>query len=165
MNGAPRGMNGSRPMAIQIPVPATVSSMGLLDSCRYEDAFSAVAPGGRSPGEWARLILDGAPGPLLWGVRFAQGPLLGLHLQREDAEHPLGWTIVREDEDAVVLAAEGPGGAARIIGTAPAGRVIIATQTRFERRRSRLLWAFLAPVHRRVSRYLLDRAVDKALQG
>jgi hypothetical protein len=89
-----------------------------------------------------------------------QGRLLGLQLVRADAAHPLGWSIVHEDEHAIVLAAEGPGGAARIVGTTPPGRLVVSTRARFDRFGSRTAWRVAAPVHRRIARYLLDKAVE-----
>jgi hypothetical protein len=152
-------------MATQVPVPGSVSAMALLDRCSYEDAFGVAVAETRAPGVWARLVVDEAPAPLVWFIRLAQRKLLGLELGPDGARQPLGWTVVREDEEAMVLAAEGRGGSARIIGTTPPGQVVVTTQARFDSRRSRAVWWLLAPVHRRVARYLLDNAVGKAGAG
>jgi hypothetical protein len=149
-------------MAFQLPVPESVSAMAVLDRCGYEDAFAVAVAGGRTPGEWARLIVESAPALLLRFIRFAQHYVLGLQLGPADPAHPLGWRIVREDAQAVVLAAEGPGGAARIVGTTSPGLVIVTTQARFDGGRARALWPLIAPLHRRIARYLLDRAAEAA---
>src|SRR5437660_11001090 len=109
-------MRSPSPMASQEQVPSAVAALALLDRCSYEDAFGVAVASRRAPGAWARLIVDAAPAPLLRFIHVAQSTLLGLELAPPDASHPLGWTIAREDADMLVLAADGPGGAARIIG-------------------------------------------------
>src|SRR3954453_20169317 len=149
-------------MAHRRHVPPQVREVELLELCGYEDSFGARVSARRPPGAWARVIVDSAPASLLLFIRLAQKHLLGLELARADLGHPLGWTVLREDEDAVVLAAEGPGGEARIVGTTPPGEVAVSTHARFDSRRSRALWRLLAPIHRRIVCYLLDNAVERA---
>jgi len=148
-------------MAHRRHVPAQVRSVELLERCGYEDSFGVSVSARRPPGAWARVIVDSAPRWLTWFIRVAQKHLLGLELARADLAHPLGWMVIREDEQAVVLAAEGPGGEARIVGTTPPGELAVTTHARFDTRRSRALWWLLAPVHRRIVCHLLDNAVER----
>jgi hypothetical protein len=152
-------MSASR-SAYPVEVPGSVRGMALIDGCTYEDAFCITVVDSLGPGAWARLVVGAAPASLLRFIRVAQGSVLGLELGPEDSEHPLGWTILRDDADAFVLAAEGPGAVARIVGSTPPGQVVITTQTRFDSPRGRAVWRLVAPLHRRIARYLLDRAVE-----
>jgi hypothetical protein len=149
-------------MAVRVQAPPLAIEADLLERREYEDAFAIAVPYEQPPGAWARSILDAAPPALLWFIRTAQKALLGLDLARADEAHPLGWTIFREDAGSIVLAAEGPGGEARIFGTTPPGRVVVTTQARFDGRRSRAMWRVLAPVHRRIVPFLLENAMGKA---
>jgi len=148
-------------VAQQIPVPAEVAALKLLDRIDYEDAFTTSVPAKRSPEDWARLALDGAPTALLGAVRCVQQSL-GLHLAPTAEDHPLGWTILRSDSGMFVLGADGNAGSARIVCITPADRIVLTTQLRFDPARARLFWVLVAPAHRAVARYLLERAKSRA---
>lgn len=147
--------------ARRAPVPTDVAALELLERVDYADAFEIRAPDTRLPGEWTRFLLDTAPPALLTFARGAQ-KLLGFRLARVDSQHPLGWTIVREDPQVFVLAAEGPAGSARLVGSTRDDKLCVTTMLRIERRRSRAAWSMVAPIHRAVTRYLLDRSACAA---
>jgi hypothetical protein len=135
----------------------------LLDRVDYADTFEVQAPEDtRSPSQWTRFLLDTAPPALLTFARTVQ-QLLGFHLSKVDSEHPLGWTILHDDQRVFVLAAEGPAGSARLVGSTPDGRLRVTTMLRLDSGRSRAAWPMIAPIHRAVARYLLDRAANVAI--
>jgi hypothetical protein len=144
-------------MAQQVPVPPATARLRLLERVDYEDAFVAQVDADLPPETWLRRALEQAPPLLLVLVRLVQR-CLGLQLVAADTEHPLGWTVIRSDADAVVLGADGARGRARIVTSTPAGSVLVVTQAQFDSRRSRTLWRVAAPLHRRVARHLIDGA-------
>lgn len=144
-------------MVRRVPFPDSVTDLALLDDVSYRDAFAARTDESLTAEEWMRRALTGAPGGLLLGVRLAQ-MVLGLELAPMSFERPLGWEVLRNEPDIFVLGAEGPGGAARLVGFARDDQVVITTQAAFGRR-TRLIWAFAQVPHRLVARYLLGKAV------
>jgi hypothetical protein len=147
--------------ARRAPVPTDVAALELLERVDYADAFEIRAPDTRSPGEWTRFLLDTAPPTLLAFARAVQ-KLLGFRLTGVDSQHPLGWTILREDRQVFVLAAEGPAGSARLVGSTRNDQLCVTTMLRIDSKRSRAAWSIVAPIHRAVARYLLDRSANAA---
>jgi hypothetical protein len=157
----PRASTAAVAKAQRVPEPADIAALALLDRVDYADAFEIQAPDTRSAGEWTRFVLDTAPPALLSFVRAVQ-QLLGFQLAPVDRQHPLGWTIVREDQQVIVLAAEGRAGSARLVGSTRDDRLCVTTMLRLDSRRSRAAWSIVAPIHRKVARYLLDRSANAA---
>lgn len=149
-------------MAGRIPMPSDVVRMTLLDRVDYGDAFRTMTPVSMPPEHWARLGTSGASPALLAFVRTVQ-QTLGLRLQPLSPDHPLGWDIAHNEPERFVLAAEGPLGSARIVWIAPPGAVVIATMLRFDNSASRVAWRLVAPIHRAVARYGLDRTAKVTL--
>jgi hypothetical protein len=144
-------------MSQKIPVPAHVAALRLLDRVDYQDAFSLETPVVRTPEEWTRLVLDRAPNVLRSFVRYAH-LALGLRLApRGSPDHLWGWAVLQSGPDAFVLGAGGGLGTPRIVVLTPPGGVVFATILRFSGLRARVVWAGVAPIHRAVARYLLDR--------
>ncbi len=143
-------------------MPTDVAALELLEKVDYADAFEIRAPDTRLPGEWTRFLLDTAPPALLTFARAVQ-KLLGFRLAGVDSQHPLGWTILREDRQVFVLAAEGPAGSARLVGSTRDDKLCVTTMLRFDSRRSRAAWSIVAPIHRTVARYLLNRSSNAAV--
>jgi hypothetical protein len=147
-------------MAERIAVPDDVAAMGVLERVDYEDAFTTRALDDRAPEEWARLLVQEAPGWLRSFVRVAQRGALGLRLGPADSpRHPLGWDVLVTGPDAVVLGVEGGLLTPRIVVTARQREVVACTLVRFDHPVARPVWAVLAPVHRAVARRLLDDGV------
>jgi hypothetical protein len=149
-------------VAEKIPVPADVVALQLLDRVDYQDAFSAETTASRTPVEWARLALEDAPPALLNLIR----PLLmALGLRPATGEGPssadriLGWRILHCDEAHIVLGVDAQFGAPRIVFSAPPGQVVMTTQLQFDQSGFGTVWAAVGWIHRRVARYLIDRAV------
>ncbi|HUR94304.1 MAG TPA: hypothetical protein VMY76_06960 [Gemmatimonadales bacterium] len=148
-------------MARRVVVSPEVTALALLDRVDYVDAFAVPVPRGRRPEDLFRSALATAPHGLLSFVRLVQTGL-GLRLAPTSAEHPLGWTILRSDDEAFILAAGGDAVAGRIVARVRAGEFELTTQLRLDTTRARVGWAIAAPCHRTVARYLLDRTARRA---
>jgi Protein of unknown function (DUF2867) len=145
-------------MAQLVPVPPRVAALEALNPVDYQDAFAAQTPTQHTPEEWTRLIFAGTPPALrrvLRGVfkllRFGQAP--------SRAGHSLPGKIIHSGPEDMVLGFDlAIGLTARIIVVNPPGQVVMTTLVRSNRARGRVVWTMLAPIHRAVARYLLDRA-------
>jgi len=152
-------------MAEQIPVPADVAALQLLDRVDYQDAFSAMTAASRAPLEWARLALEDAPAPLLAVVRpilMALGLRVRAGESRASTDRVLGWRILHSDEAHVVLGMDARFGAPRIVFSAPPGRVVMKTLLQFDQFGFGTVWAVVGGIHRAVARNLVDRAAAAA---
>ena len=147
---------------------ATVGSEPWTAGSRYDyaDAFEATlaVPDGRSAEQWARCALEQAPRVIRIVIIVAQRVLLRLQLEgHSDPQHVLGWRIVASEPDVITLAAHGPLVRAVIVGRRSASTAVqIKTFIFFERRLGQLVWAAVAPLHRRVARLLLRRAAGRS---
>jgi hypothetical protein len=153
--------------AVEVPVPAVVLDLALLDTVDYADAYRVDAAIERSPEQWMRAFLEGAPrwfqlpwaglGKSLLGARF--GPLRG-------SGHVLGWRVLQDLPDAFAVGLDSAGGLdARLIALTSPGQTIIATQIRLRTRYARSLWPAIRRGHRYFAPYLLSRAATRATSG
>src|SRR4051794_25604439 len=89
----------------QVPLPGDALEMATLSRADYSDAFVAevAAEDERTPLEWARAILEGAPAsfrkkaPLVW---------LALGLKHDRRRGVLGWPVRRDTERYALLGAD-----------------------------------------------------------
>ena len=113
----------------------------------------------RSPEQWARLILEKAPLTMrlqMVGVWTALGIPLAPPWSKNQV---LGWRIVRNDPDEIVLGVHALLGlAARLTFRVEPGRVVQTMTVRFDRAPARAVWVRLAPGHRRFVGRLLRLA-------
>lgn len=152
-------------MPQQVPVPARVADLGLLDRVDYADAFSLETPVRRTPEQWARLALEDVS-PLLRGIIRQAHRILGLRLAPDgSADHVLGWAILQNGPDELVLGADGGLGNPRIVILTSPGHIVFATIIRFGGLRARAAWQGVAPVHRAIARHLLDRMAHLEVGG
>jgi hypothetical protein len=153
--------------AVEVRVPAVVAGLALLDTVDYADAYRVDTSIERSPEEWMRAFLEGAPrwfqlpwaglGKSLLGARF--GPLRG-------PGHVLGWRILRDLPDAFAVGLDSAGGLdARLIALTAPGEAVIATQIRLRTRYARSLWPAIRRGHRFFAPYLLARAAARSSRG
>jgi hypothetical protein len=75
----------------------------------------------------------------------------------DSPDHPIGWNILRSDSEEAVLGNDGVFGTPRIVALTPPGQVVIATLIQLNGIRGRAIWAPVAPVHRAVARYILNK--------
>ena len=130
-----------------------------LDRVDYDEAFTFDTTVARSPESWARLILEGAPLSKrlqMIGVWTA----LGIRLARPGSPAAvLGWPILRNDPDAIVLGVRAAAGlAARLTIQVEEGRVTQSMVVRYENRLGRGVWTRLAPGHHRFVESLVAHA-------
>lgn len=90
------------------------------------------------------------------------GRVLLLRLGPSSPDHILGWRIASSTPDAVQAVAEGPLGSGVLVGRKTADTVVLTTYITYRRPASRVVWAIVMPVHRRVAPYLLARAARRA---
>ena len=149
----------------QVPMPPDARALSTLHPIDYTDVFRAErAHADALTGEqWARAFLEGAPArlrrDLVWGWRA-----LGLQLgSTRDPERVLGWEIRRRGPDHALLAARSWFGvSAEVLVKRDESDVLIASFIRWHHPLGRLLWAAVAPHHRRVVAHLLGRATSRA---
>lgn len=85
-------------------------------------------------------------------LRFDLGPI-------SSPNHLIGWTIVRSDDDELVLKARGPLMHGELTLRRQDGRASLTTRVRYCRRlTARTVWAFVGPLHRVVAPRLMQRA-------
>ena len=128
----------------------------------YADSFTVSGPEGRTAEQWARATFEGAARPVRWVLVLGWRVVLGLRLgPRPSPDHVLGWQIIDNSPDEIRLELRSPATTARLVVHVDGARVQLTTLVDHERRRSRPLWAVLAPVHRQFVPYLLTRAARR----
>jgi hypothetical protein len=145
-------------MAQLVPIPACVAALDALYPVHYRDAFAVQTPISRTPQEWAWLIFGGLPQGLRRSLRAVSRLRRGGRAPSR-AEHWLPGKVIHNGPEDMVLGFDlAIGLTARIVVVNPPGRVVMTTLVRSDRARGRAAWWVLAPVHRVLARYLLDRA-------
>ena len=138
----------------------------LLGGRRYDyaDAFEIdLSPADpRTAEQFARSALEESGWLVRTLVSVVHRRVLRLRLAPPSSpDHVLGWAIARSEPDVIQLEAASPLlGRGVIVGRrVEPGRSVIETFVFYARRpASRVVWAVLAPAHRRVAPYLLERA-------
>jgi Protein of unknown function (DUF2867) len=145
----------------QIALPPDARARSTLPHVDYADAFVVDTDGApdRTPEEWARAILEGAPaatrrvltsGWLALGLRVGAAP---------PGESVLGWEVRRSTADHLLLGARSHAGMpAELLFERRDKTLLFATLVRYENPAVRALWAGVMPVHLRVVRSLLEQA-------
>ena len=122
------------------------------DGCQQPDSHSAE--------EWMRAALEQSAPAVRGIIRFVHSRVAGFELSTEPGSL-LGWRTVSSTPDILHIATEGPVLRAEIV--CRRGSPTTATVTTFlfyGRRRTRLLWLVIGPLHRRIAPYLLGRAAS-----
>jgi hypothetical protein len=147
--------------ASRAPVPALP---GLAD---YSVAFTLPVQGAdaHDARTWARAVFAGAPAPLrpvlILGWRVGLGLRLG---PARSAEHVLGWRVVENRPELVVLTAASPLVEATNIALVDRSGLTWTTAVRYRRAAGRFVWGAAAPVHEQTLPHLLTRAA-RSLTG
>jgi len=113
----------------------------------------------QSAEQWARGVFEGAPRLLRWFI--VTGWIVGLGLRlapRRSRSHVLGWNIVSNSPEVIVLGVESFMLTARVVVRVRESTVVHATFVRYERAPARIVWPIAAVVHRRVIPFLLRNA-------
>ena len=149
----------------EVPLPAPVRELSALGRVDYSDAFllSTGRPGERTGEEWARAMLEGAPGTTRRALRrgwFALGIPLGA---ADDRRRVLGWPVRRSAPDHAVLAADSlMGMEAELHFVRAPGGLRFATLLKLNTPLARVVWTLFAAQHRRVVRRLLEQTARRA---
>ena len=147
------------PVVSEVPMPAASRALSTLPSIDYEDAFLVdVRLGQRqSPEQWARDFFAGAPATC--APRSPEPGLLGLELGPTDSDrHVFGWDIRLSTPDHVLLGARYVSDAGELLFQRQGDGLLFATFLRHGNDATRVMWAGVGPVHRRVVRELLEHA-------
>lgn len=150
----------SRGDVVEISVPTTVARLQLFDRVDFQDAYSVQTRIERTPEQWMRAIVEGAPRWFRFAWPAVLGTLAGLEFgPRDSSDHVLGWNVLEDRPDAFVLGLESSRGlVVRLITLVPDGQAVFATQLRLQTDYARRLWSVARPAHRYFAPYLLARA-------
>jgi hypothetical protein len=154
--------------AVEVPVPDEVAQLRLLDRiAAYEDAFRVDTDIARTPEQWLRAFLEGAP-------RWFQVPWIGVAVTVLGAKvgpmrgpgHVLGWRVLHDRPDLFAVGLDSIGGLrARLVALTPPGQALIATQISLDTAYARTLWPPIRHGHRHFAPYLLERAASEPVMA
>jgi hypothetical protein len=157
-----------RPAVIQVrqvDPPRAARALSTLPVVDYADSFTVTGCPARerTPEQWARAVLDGAP----WRVRvklIGGWTMLGLRLGvRPRGGRILGWRIRRTAPGFLLLGAGSRlGMPAELLFQREPDGVLFATFVRQRSRLARALWPRVVPGHVRVAQSLLADAARRA---
>lgn len=143
----------------RVPVPP---EPWVQDGYDYADTFELqlAAPDHHTAEEWVRAALERA-GPGIRGlIRFVHGRVARFSLS-DDPRSVLGWEPVSSTPDAFHIETRGPALRAEIVARRSCPTTAtLTTFLYYRRRRTRLLWLVIGPLHRRIAPYLLARAAS-----
>jgi hypothetical protein len=149
----------------QVAVSPPARALSTLSRVDYEDAF-LVETGpeeDRTPEQWARAMVEGAPATMQRSLRrswFALGLRLG---SARDDRLVLGWRLRRSGPDFALFGAGSRiGMPAELLFQRQGHTLLFATFVRLGNPIVRLVWAGVAPGHRRVVAHLLAQAVRRS---
>lgn len=145
----------------EVAVSPAITSRSTLPRVDYADAF-VVEPGpppDETPEQWVRAFFAGTPESTRAALRRGWASL-GLRVGSPDAEDLVfGWSVRRSERDLALLGAESRVGMpAELLVERRNGTLLFATLVAHRNPLVRLVWAAVAPGHRRVVHRLLERA-------
>jgi hypothetical protein len=151
---------------VEVEVPAAVTKLGLLDRVDYADAFEIRTDLARTPEQWMRALLEGAPRwfTLPWTYLLG-GALLGVDPRVVRLpERVMGWTVLHDDPSTFAVGFDSPRGlSARLVVVTSPGTAVTASQMRFDSGYARALWrGGIRSSHRFFLPFLLGRAARQA---
>jgi hypothetical protein len=126
----------------------------------YHDSFLAddVGHADRTPEQWARALVGGAPERTRRSLRTAWRAL-GLRLGPADDERlVLGWPVLRSTDDHVLLGTRSwLGFSAELLVRLERPELLFATFIQLDNPLARGVWALITPGHQRTVRYVLAK--------
>jgi hypothetical protein len=149
----------------EVPVPDELTARQDLATTDFAYACRLdvdTAPA-RSAEQWARAVFEDAPKALRWFI--VSGWIVGLGLRlgsRRSRDYVLGWTIVSNTPDVIVLGVGSFMLTARLVVRVSESDVVHATFVRYDRRPAKLIWPIAAVMHRRIIPLLLRGAAMRA---
>jgi hypothetical protein len=130
----------------------------------YACQLDVDTPTSQSAEHWARSVFENTPRPLRWFI--VSGWIVGLGLRlgpRRSKGYVLGWSIVSNTPEVIVLGVGSFMLTARLVVGVTESKVIHATFVRYEHAPARIIWPVAAVVHRRVVPFLLRNAAARAV--
>ncbi|HUZ27817.1 MAG TPA: hypothetical protein VMU90_01165 [Solirubrobacteraceae bacterium] len=145
----------------QIPAPPEARALSTLDHVDYADAFLVDPnhPDERTPEQWLRLMMDGAPlhvrstllsGWSALGLKLGSGGILGWRVRQSEADH----VLVRA-ESRIGMPAE------LLLKRHEAG-LLFCTFVQHDNVAARGVWAGVEPVHVPIVRRVLAQGMERA---
>ncbi|MDL5159125.1 DUF2867 domain-containing protein [Actinomycetospora termitidis] len=133
---------------------------GLPARAGYVDAYAAPAriADGRSARAWADLILDDAGPTVLAVIRTVQRGAGLLLVTPEPPNLAVGWAVLHEEPDHVVLGVEGRVYTPRVVLAVRQESLLLVTAVEPRGLVGRLVWTLVAPLHRVTVRTLTAAA-------
>jgi hypothetical protein len=157
-----RKLNHRPAHAVRWPVPS--EPLAGHEMHDYADCFEVPlsAADERTAEQVFRAGLEGAPPALRRIIVAAHRHVLRFRLgPASSPTHVLGWQIISNEPDAIRLEASGPLARGVLVAQrSPASSAVLHTFVYYRRAHARAIWAFTAPVHRAIARYLLKRAAQ-----
>lgn len=119
-----------------------------LPRADYTDRFATTSDRPHSALEWARAAFE--PASLTDSRQLVWRLVLQLRLGLlDDPGHVAGWAVAESRDDVLVLASESWHLTGRLVFEAGPEGAALTTRVTFKNTAGRLVWAALAPVHRR----------------
>ena len=149
----------------EVPVPAAVERLRLLDGFDYQDAFAVPTAHLRTPETLMRDVFEGAPSWFLhtWSNVLGKA-ILGIHLDgRPSPGRVVGWEVLQGVGDVFVIGLDTPRGLdARLFALTSPTHEIVGTYIRLNSDYVRRLWPRIRAGHRFFLPYLLRRSALRA---
>jgi hypothetical protein len=144
----------------------------LIGGARYDyaDSFEIQLPESdtRSPEQLFRTSVKQASSALRWAVPIVHRRILLFRLgPLSSPDHLLGWHIVTSEPELMQLEAAGPlmRGVIVVRRVGQTGATFTTFVFNVRRAPARIVWAIIAPLHRRVAPYLLKQVVAAVEPG
>ncbi|MFB9384108.1 DUF2867 domain-containing protein [Pseudonocardia petroleophila] len=149
-------------------LPEAVLTLGLVDGVDYCDSYAcprrvtdppARIRDGRSADQVTALAFGTLPTWLRQIIAGVHRHVLRLDLERPSTVPVPGWRRVHSGPDQAVYAVDGSLLAARLVVSVTPATVQVSTLVHYERPVARIVWAGVGPIHRIITRLVLDRGV------
>lgn len=133
-----------------------VRALASLDRLDYADVFTLATATAVAPEDWARAMFGDSPTAV---ERLIWRGCLGMPLSPSPAPDVIaGWPVDGRGRNWIRLHNASPMMAGNLVIHIGDGEVSLGTFIRYDRRRGQLVWAVLAPLHRRLAPGLLRDA-------
>lgn len=127
----------------------------------YDDVFTASTTDARatSPEQWARYVLEGASRPMRLFLRL--GWRFGLGFPLTSINSVLGWPVVAQSSDWVVLQQQSWLFGVVLLMRVSEGELTWATRVKYRSRASAFAWEVVGLIHRRFAPRAVQRAAGR----
>ncbi|MCW2654349.1 MAG: hypothetical protein QOE41_3957 [Mycobacterium sp.] len=164
MDDSDRRLPGAAPRVRQVAVPPAARALSTLARIDYADTFVLdTGPDDRTPEEWARAILEGAPVTVRTKLLLGWSAI-GLKLVDDrSGRSVLGWAVRSSSPEFVLLGADSRIGMPGELLFKSGHALQFATFVQQDNLVARAVWAATEPAHVRVVRQVLEQAGRRIL--